>query len=193
MHHRLDVEPFKFCNIPFVEKTLDHEDSLCPARRSRSLRFPHFNQRQTVGLRKASDGVFQPVSVGIGLDDRPKRTSLRRLPHAGDVVLQCLEVNQYGNWSWHLLLDVFSEASEASRFALYQSFLVADNVARNSKLKSYSNGTESETAEVRIAELCNTTRPWADKSRKSSISGTPITGQRQKSQFFLLPLSQAQC
>jgi hypothetical protein len=40
------------------------------------------------------------------------------------------------------------KASEASRFALYQSFLVAGNVAQNSKLKSYSNGTESETAEV---------------------------------------------
>ena len=83
-----------------------------PARPSCALGVAEVDGREAVRVGKGLDGVFQTVTVGIRLDDRPERAAGGACAHAREIVFQRLNINFGIDGTWHSVLPKSCEAPE---------------------------------------------------------------------------------
>ena len=115
VHDGLDADRFELRDLFDLKKTFEHQDTLFPARVPRPARFGHFDQRKTVGLGKARDGVFKPVPVGIGLDDGPQSAAVCGPAQPFKVVPHGFDIDGCADGSGHFLLVVARPVPRGAR------------------------------------------------------------------------------
>jgi hypothetical protein len=93
VHDGLDVELLQRLDVLFVEKALEQQDALFPARVASPLGVAEVDGRQSVGVGERLDGVFEAVAVSVGLHDGPERAGAGIAANARKVVLHRRDIN----------------------------------------------------------------------------------------------------
>ncbi len=98
--HR-EAERTTLRHVTRLEHAFQQQDRPLPPGRPRAPRLVEVEHRQSIGLRKSFYRALDPVAVGIGLDHRPHRTTVRPRARRSEVVTHCGNVDAGLDRTWH--------------------------------------------------------------------------------------------
>jgi hypothetical protein len=94
VHDRRQTEARNQVEVARLEESLEQQDRLAPAGRTRALGFRQVKQRQAIGRGERRQHALESVAVRIGLDHRPHPPRPGLAARLREVVLQGIEMDQ---------------------------------------------------------------------------------------------------